>query len=52
MEAHYNLGEALATIPGRLPEAITHLEAAARIRPDPVVRQMLDRLRAMAATHG
>jgi tetratricopeptide (TPR) repeat protein len=52
MEAHYNLGEALATIPGRLPEAITHLEAAVRIRPEPAVRQMLDRLRAMAGSHG
>jgi protein O-mannosyl-transferase len=29
-----NLGNALSEIPGRLPDAIEHLEAAVRIRPD------------------
>lgn len=32
--AQHNLGNALAGVPGRLPEAITHLEEALRIRPD------------------
>jgi tetratricopeptide (TPR) repeat protein len=32
--AHHNLGNALSDIPGRLPEAIGHLEAALRLRPD------------------
>ena len=32
--AHHNLGIALAEVPGRLPEAITHYEAALRIRPE------------------
>ena len=32
--AEHNLGTYLTDIPGRLPEAITHLEAALRIRPD------------------
>jgi tetratricopeptide (TPR) repeat protein len=32
--AHHNLGTYLLDIPGRLPEAITHLKAAVRIRPD------------------
>jgi protein O-mannosyl-transferase len=49
MEAHYNLGNALATMPGRLPEAVSELEAAFRIRPEPTVRQSLDRLRALSA---
>lgn len=31
--AHTNLGSALAEIPGRLPEAIEHYQAALRIRP-------------------
>jgi len=31
---HYNLGTALAPIPGRLPDAIAEFEAALRIRPD------------------
>ena len=46
VEAHVNLANALAQTPGRLAEAITEYEAALRIRPDPVVRQMVDRLRA------
>jgi len=46
VEAHVNLGNALAQIPGRQSEAITEYEAALRIRPDPVVRQMMDSLRA------
>jgi protein O-mannosyl-transferase len=44
-EAHVNLGNALAQTPGRLMDAIAEYEAALRIRPDPVVRQMVDRLR-------
>ncbi len=32
--AQHNLGTYLMDVPGRLPEAITHLEAALRIRPD------------------
>jgi tetratricopeptide (TPR) repeat protein len=46
VEAHVNLGTALAQTPGGLRQAITEYEAALRIRPDPVVRQVLDRLRA------
>jgi tetratricopeptide (TPR) repeat protein len=33
-EAHTNLGSALITQPGRLPEAIEHFEAALRANPD------------------
>ncbi|MGP8246139.1 MAG: tetratricopeptide repeat protein [Bryobacteraceae bacterium] len=33
-EAHYNLGKALARMPGRLPQAITEYRAALRDRPD------------------
>ncbi|MGA3240583.1 MAG: tetratricopeptide repeat protein [Bryobacteraceae bacterium] len=44
-EAHVNLANALAQTPGRLTDAIAEYEAALRIRPDPVVRQMVDRLR-------
>jgi tetratricopeptide (TPR) repeat protein len=32
--AEHNLGTYLTDVPGRLPEAITHLEAALRLRPD------------------
>lgn len=32
--AHNNLGEDLAKLPGRLPEAIIHYQAALRIKPD------------------
>jgi protein O-mannosyl-transferase len=32
--AHYNLGTALADMPGRLPEAIAEFEAALRVKPD------------------
>ena len=31
---HYNLGNALSNLPGRLPEAIAEYQAALRIRPD------------------
>jgi tetratricopeptide (TPR) repeat protein len=44
-EAHVNLGNALAQTPGRQSEAIAEYEAALRLRPDPVVRQMMERLR-------
>jgi tetratricopeptide (TPR) repeat protein len=43
-DAHVNLGIALSGIPGRMPDAVAHFQAALRIRPDPEVRQMLDRL--------
>jgi tetratricopeptide (TPR) repeat protein len=45
-EAHVNLANALAQTPGRITDAIAEYEAALRIRPDPVVRQMVDKLRA------
>jgi hypothetical protein len=49
-EAHYRLGQALAGIPGRLPEAISHIETAAQLRPDvEEIRQTLARMR--AASH-
>ncbi len=44
-EAHYNLGVTLSKIPGREKEAIAHLEAAERIRPDAGTEGLLDRLR-------
>ena len=44
-EAHDALANALARMPGRLPEAIAEYQAALRIRPDPQLRQMVDRLR-------
>jgi tetratricopeptide (TPR) repeat protein len=43
-DAHVNLGIALSGLPGRMPDAIGHFQAALRIRPDPEIRQMLDRL--------
>ena len=33
-EAHANLGNALAQMPGRLPDALAELNAAIRIQPD------------------
>jgi predicted Zn-dependent protease len=45
VQAHVNLGTALAQIEGQRPNAIAELEAAQRLRPDPQVQQMLDRLR-------
>jgi tetratricopeptide (TPR) repeat protein len=45
-EAHVNLANALAKTPGRIPDAIAEYEAALRITPDPVVRQMAERLKA------
>jgi hypothetical protein len=33
-KTHYNLGNALAQVPGRLPDAISQYQAALRIRPD------------------
>jgi tetratricopeptide (TPR) repeat protein len=45
-EAHVNLANALAKTPGRIPDAIAEYEAAQRINPDPVVRQMAERLKA------
>jgi protein O-mannosyl-transferase len=39
-----NLGLALSQLPGRIPDAIAHLEAAERIQPDPEVRQMVEKL--------
>jgi tetratricopeptide (TPR) repeat protein len=43
-DAHVNLGIALSGIPGRMPDAVGHFQAALQIRPDPEIRQMLDRL--------
>jgi len=36
----------LAEVPGRQADAVAHLEAALRMRPDPEIRQALERLRA------
>jgi tetratricopeptide (TPR) repeat protein len=45
-EAHWNLSIALSKMPGRLPEAITHLETALRLKPDlEGGQQMLEHLR-------
>ena len=41
-----NLGQALSGIPGRLPDALSHLEEAERLRPDPEVEQEIAQLRA------
>ena len=46
VEAHFNLGNALSQLPGRLPDAIAQYEAALRIRPDPKLQQLVNRLRA------
>jgi tetratricopeptide (TPR) repeat protein len=40
-----NLGQALSGIPGRLPDALGHLEEAERLRPDPEVEQAIAQLR-------
>ena len=45
-EAHFNLGNALSQMPGHLPDAIAQYEAALRIRPDPKLQQLVNRLRA------
>jgi protein O-mannosyl-transferase len=45
-EAHVDLANALAKTPGRIADAIAEYEAALRISPDPVVRQMAERLKA------
>ena len=41
-----NLGMALSGIPGRLPDALRHLEEAERLRPDPELEQAIANLRA------
>ncbi|MGA7242993.1 MAG: tetratricopeptide repeat protein, partial [Terracidiphilus sp.] len=41
-----NLGMALSGIPGRLPDALRHLEEADRLRPDPKLEQAIAHLRA------
>ena len=41
-----NLGMALSGIPGRLPDALRHLEEADRLRPDPELEQAIAHLRA------
>jgi protein O-mannosyl-transferase len=43
-DAHVNLGIALSGMPNQKAEAIQHLETALRIKPDPEIRQLLDRL--------
>jgi protein O-mannosyl-transferase len=40
-----NLGQALSGIPGRLPDALRHLEEAERLRPDPELEQAIAQLR-------
>jgi tetratricopeptide (TPR) repeat protein len=45
-EGHYNLGVVLSRIPGRLPEALSHLETALRLKPNPELRRAIDGLRA------
>jgi len=46
-EAHYNLGLALLNDPRQIPEAISHFEAALRLRPDfPFAREIVARWRA------
>ena len=52
MEAHVNLANALARTPGRIPDAIAEYEAALRINPDPLVRQMAERLKAQRRFSG
>lgn len=44
-DAQYNLGGALSSVPGRLSDALRHLEEADRLRPDPEVEQMIAHLR-------
>jgi protein O-mannosyl-transferase len=49
-EAHANLGVALMKIPGRMPEAVFHLQTALQIRPDMQrVRQILAQVQAQGA---
>lgn len=43
-DAHVNLGIALSGIPGQMPESIQHFKAALRIKHDPEIQRMLDRL--------
>ena len=43
-DAQYNLGVALANL-GRGSEALQHLEIAYRLKPDPELKQTIDRLR-------
>jgi hypothetical protein len=45
VQAHANLGRALAHVEGQLPSAIAELEAAQKLDPDPRVQQLLDQLR-------
>jgi tetratricopeptide (TPR) repeat protein len=45
LEAHVNLANVFAQIPGRRADAIAEYELALRIRPDPAIRQLIDRLR-------
>jgi len=44
-DAHYNLGLALSNIPARMPEAMSELETAIRLRPDPQLHEAIDRLK-------
>jgi protein O-mannosyl-transferase len=46
VRAHYNLGVAFAQMPGRTPEAIVEFTAVLRLRPDPRVQEIVNRLRA------
>ncbi|MGA2213962.1 MAG: tetratricopeptide repeat protein [Bryobacteraceae bacterium] len=50
VQAHANLGRALARAEGQLPTAISELEAAQRLQPDPRVQALLDQLRRSGKT--
>jgi tetratricopeptide (TPR) repeat protein len=45
-KAQYNLGVLLLRAGGRTAEALSHLEAALRLRPDPELRRTVERLQA------
>lgn len=48
VQAQRNLGTLLATMPGRTPEAIVHLETAEHLQPDPALVNLIQRLQAQA----
>jgi hypothetical protein len=52
VEAHVNLGVALADVPSRTHEAIAHLEAALAARPELPVRELLAPLQADSNAKG
>ena len=46
VQAHLGLGNVLSQTPGRQADAIAEYEAVLRIKPDPELREMVERLRA------